>query len=53
MLKARQDYSSFFCSITNELMIDPVTTSSGITYERAAIIDHFLEKGFIDPITNE
>ena len=34
-------------------MVDPVTLTSGITYERSAILDHFLKKGFVDPITNE
>jgi len=34
-------------------MLDPVTLTSGITYERSAILDHFLKNGFVDPITNE
>jgi len=34
-------------------MVDPVTLTSGITYERFAIIDHFAENGFLDPITGE
>ena len=29
--------SSFFCTITDELMQDPVCTADGHTYERAAI----------------
>ena len=34
-------------------MNNPVTLSSGITYEKEAIIAYFANNGFIDPITNE
>lgn len=34
-------------------MLDPVTLTSGITYERVAILDHFIKNGFVDPVTNE
>jgi STIP1 family protein 1 len=34
-------------------MVDPVTLTSGITYERDAIVEHFNKKGFVDPITLE
>uniref|UniRef100_A0A804R4Q1 RING-type E3 ubiquitin transferase n=1 Tax=Zea mays TaxID=4577 RepID=A0A804R4Q1_MAIZE len=34
-------YDSFFCPLTNKVMVDPVTTESGITYDRKAIEDYF------------
>ncbi|CAN6170272.1 unnamed protein product [Urochloa humidicola] len=34
-------YDSFFCPLTNKVMVDPVTTESGVTYERRAIEDYF------------
>jgi len=34
-------------------MQDPVTLSSGFTYERAAIQKHFHMNGYTDPITRE
>ncbi|RLN12281.1 putative U-box domain-containing protein 42 [Panicum miliaceum] len=34
-------YDSFFCPLTNKLMVDPVTTESGVTYDRRAIEDYF------------
>ena len=34
-------YDSFFCPLTNKVMIDPVTTESGVTYDRRAIEDYF------------
>ncbi|CAK9188577.1 unnamed protein product [Ilex paraguariensis] len=44
------------CKIALDILRDPVITPSGITYERAVIIDH-LEKinrvGEFDPVTHE
>ncbi|KAL6909931.1 hypothetical protein ACP4OV_001590 [Aristida adscensionis] len=34
-------YDSFFCPLTNKVMVDPVTTESGVTYDRRAIEDYF------------
>jgi hypothetical protein len=34
-------YDSFFCPLMNKVMIDPVTTESGVTYDRRAIEDYF------------
>ena len=34
-------YDGFFCPLTNEVMTDPVTTDSGVTYDRRAIEEHF------------
>jgi hypothetical protein len=50
-------YDAFLCPLTNELMNDPVTTESGVTYERRAI-EEYIER-FVDssepiycPVTN-
>ncbi|KAK3132184.1 hypothetical protein QOZ80_6AG0517040 [Eleusine coracana subsp. coracana] len=34
-------YDSFFCPLTNRVMVDPVTTESGVTYDRRAIEEYF------------
>lgn len=34
-------YDSFFCPLTNKVMFDPVTTESGVTYDRRAIEEYF------------
>ncbi|WVZ81575.1 hypothetical protein U9M48_028931 [Paspalum notatum var. saurae] len=34
-------YDSFFCPLTNTVMVDPVTTESGVTYDRRAIEEYF------------
>ena len=34
----------FICPITSEIMTDPVSTSDGFTYERAAITEWFRTK---------
>nr|ADD60675.1 putative armadillo/beta-catenin repeat related protein [Oryza meyeriana var. granulata] len=34
-------YDSFFCPLTNKVMVDPVTTESGVTYDRKAIEEYF------------
>lgn len=39
------------CSITDELMDEPVVIESGFTYEKAEIIRHFKINGNFDPIT--
>ncbi|GMH26195.1 hypothetical protein Nepgr_028038 [Nepenthes gracilis] len=36
-------YESFFCPLTKEIMDDPVTIQSGVTYERKAITEWFEE----------
>ncbi|KAI3450810.1 hypothetical protein Pfo_007475 [Paulownia fortunei] len=41
------------CKITLDIFRDPVITPSGVTYERAAILDHLQEVGKFDPITRE
>lgn len=40
------------CPITREMFRDPVTVSSGHTYERGAIFEH-LRKDNLDPLTRE
>jgi hypothetical protein len=34
-------YDSFFCPLTNKVMVDPVTTESGVAYDRRAIEEYF------------
>ena len=44
--------SSFICSITQDLMVDPVMTSDNHIYERSAI-DEWLSKHDTSPLTRE
>ena len=39
------------CQITLDIFHDPVITPSGVTYERAVILDHLKKVGEFDPIT--
>ncbi|EMG48175.1 hypothetical protein G210_1304 [Candida maltosa Xu316] len=39
--------------ISYELFIDPVISPSGITYEKATLIDHLQKNGKFDPITRQ
>lgn len=41
------------CKITLDIFRDPVITPSGVTYERAVILDHLQKVGRFDPITRE
>lgn len=41
----------FCCKITMEVMLDPVVTPDGITYERSAITEHLNKVGKFDPVT--
>ncbi|XP_042492017.1 E3 ubiquitin-protein ligase CHIP isoform X1 [Macadamia integrifolia] len=41
------------CKITLDIFRDPVITPSGVTYERAVIIDHLQKVGNFDPVTRE
>ncbi|XP_076956629.1 E3 ubiquitin-protein ligase CHIP-like isoform X2 [Bidens hawaiensis] len=41
------------CKITLDIFRDPVITPSGLTYERAIILDHLEKVGKFDPITRE
>ncbi|KAJ4728419.1 E3 ubiquitin-protein ligase CHIP [Melia azedarach] len=41
------------CKITLEIFRDPVITPSGVTYERAVILEHLQKVGNFDPITRE
>ncbi|CAK9137215.1 unnamed protein product [Ilex paraguariensis] len=42
---------SFYCPITREVMVDPVETSSGHTFERSAIEKWFAEGNNLCPLT--
>nr|ADE76424.1 unknown [Picea sitchensis] len=41
------------CKITLDIFRDPVITPSGVTYERAVILEHIRKVGNFDPITRE
>ncbi|XP_076915214.1 E3 ubiquitin-protein ligase CHIP-like [Bidens hawaiensis] len=41
------------CKITLDIFRDPVITPSGLTYERAVILDHLEKVGKFDPTTRE
>lgn len=41
------------CKITLDIFRDPVITPSGVTYERAVILDHLHKVGKFDPVTRE
>ena len=41
-----------FCPITTEIMVDPVVTADGHTYERSAIVKWLLKKA-TSPLTGE
>ncbi|KAK9057459.1 hypothetical protein SSX86_022294 [Deinandra increscens subsp. villosa] len=41
------------CKITLDIFRDPVITPSGLTYERAVILDHLEKVGKFDPITRD
>ncbi|KAG8387247.1 hypothetical protein BUALT_Bualt02G0001600 [Buddleja alternifolia] len=41
------------CKINLDILRDPVITPSGVTYERAVILDHLKKVGEFDPITRE
>ncbi|AES82794.1 putative aminoacyltransferase, E1 ubiquitin-activating enzyme [Medicago truncatula] len=42
---------SFYCPITGDVMVDPVETSSGQTFERSAIEEWFAEGNKLCPLT--
>ncbi|KAJ9679977.1 hypothetical protein PVL29_021769 [Vitis rotundifolia] len=42
---------AFYCSITHDVMVDPVETSSGQTFERSAIEKWFAEGNKLCPLT--
>jgi hypothetical protein len=44
------EYESFFCPISQEIMLDPVITPQGISYDRRSILD-WLKKSHKCPIT--
>ncbi|KAK4742873.1 hypothetical protein SAY87_000874 [Trapa incisa] len=41
------------CKITLDIFRDPVITPSGVTYERAVILEHLQKVGKFDPLTHE
>lgn len=50
----KQEVPDYFCcSISMDIMMDPVTTPNGISYERYWIEKHIATNGQIDPITRK
>ncbi|KXZ46538.1 hypothetical protein GPECTOR_42g745 [Gonium pectorale] len=45
--------SQFTCPLTMEIFRDPVTTPSGRSYERTALLEHLKKVGRFDPITRQ
>ena len=43
----------FVCAISHEIMVDPVFTADGMTYERACISDWFATGATTSPATNQ
>ncbi|KAJ6793006.1 E3 ubiquitin-protein ligase CHIP [Iris pallida] len=41
------------CRITLDILRDPIITPSGVTYERAVLLEHLQKVGNFDPITRE
>ncbi|KAG1331245.1 E3 ubiquitin-protein ligase CHIP [Cocos nucifera] len=41
------------CKITFDIFRDPVITPSGVTYERAVLLEHLKQVGKFDPLTRE
>nr|XP_029118423.1 E3 ubiquitin-protein ligase CHIP isoform X1 [Elaeis guineensis] len=41
------------CKITLDIFRDPVITPSGVTYERAVLLEHLKQVGKFDPLTRE
>lgn len=41
------------CKITLDILRDPVITPSGVSYERAVLLDHLEKVGNFDPVTRE
>ncbi|KAH0933956.1 hypothetical protein HID58_011073 [Brassica napus] len=53
-LKALERVPDYLCcNITLEIFRDPVISPSGVTCERAAILEHINKVGKFDPITRE
>ena len=44
---------AFLGKISFELMLDPVITPSGITYDRTELLDHIRQIGPFDPLSRE
>lgn len=43
----------FVCPVSMEVMMDPVTTPNGVSYERRCIEEHLRANGPIDPLTRK
>ncbi|CAO3631781.1 unnamed protein product [Cunninghamella echinulata] len=52
-LMKREIPDAYLDKISFNMMIDPVFTPDGITYERQSLLDHFARNGHFDPITRK
>ncbi|TYZ59363.1 hypothetical protein PybrP1_002916 [[Pythium] brassicae (nom. inval.)] len=43
----------FVCPVSMEIMVDPVTTPNGISYERKCLEEHLRKNGPVDPLTRK
>lgn len=43
----------FICPVSMEIMVDPVSTPNGVSYERRYIEEHLKKNGAVDPLTRE
>lgn len=43
----------FVCPVSMEVMLDPVTTPNGVSYERSCIEQHLRANGPVDPLTRK
>ncbi|DAZ92623.1 TPA: hypothetical protein N0F65_011889 [Lagenidium giganteum] len=41
------------CPVSMEVMIDPVSTPNGVSYERSYLEEHIRKNGAVDPLTRE
>ncbi|TMW63927.1 hypothetical protein Poli38472_014632 [Pythium oligandrum] len=43
----------FICPVSMEIMLDPVTTPNGVSYERHCLEEHLKKNGAVDPLTRQ
>lgn len=43
----------YMCPVSMEIMLDPVTTPNGVSYERRCIEEHLRTNGAVDPLTRK
>ncbi|KAF1314523.1 E3 ubiquitin-protein ligase chip, partial [Globisporangium splendens] len=43
----------FICPVSMEIMVDPVSTPNGVSYERKCLEEHLRKNGPVDPLTRK